>query len=148
MPPACKYLKHALPIYFSLRTLWSCKWGEKSVPGNRNRDDGLEIRQTTSFAVVCHIVKQKSIFKGVSQIEMPVLYTYMNRDWKEMVAPLFIMCSVLPACTPTGHTRAPDLIIDGYEPPCGCWLFNSRPLKELPVLFTTEPSLQPPGFTL
>lgn len=53
-------------MYYSLRTLWSCKQGGKSVPGDRNRDDGLGNKQVTSFAVVCHIVKQKSGFKGVS----------------------------------------------------------------------------------
>ena len=39
--------------------------------------------------------------------------------------------------------RTPDLITDGYEPPCGCWELNSGPLEEQSVLLTTEPSLQP-----
>ena len=39
--------------------------------------------------------------------------------------------------------RAPDLIVDGCEPPCGCWELNSGPLEEQPVLLTTEPSPQP-----
>jgi hypothetical protein len=39
--------------------------------------------------------------------------------------------------------RAPDPIIDGCEPPCGCWELNSGPLEEQPVLLTTQPSLQP-----
>jgi hypothetical protein len=33
--------------------------------------------------------------------------------------------------------------LNGHEPPCGCWVLNSGPLEELPVLLTTEPSLQP-----
>jgi hypothetical protein len=36
-----------------------------------------------------------------------------------------------------------DLIMDGCEPPCGCWDLNSGPLKEHSVLLTAEPSLQP-----
>jgi hypothetical protein len=39
--------------------------------------------------------------------------------------------------------RASDLIIDGCEPPCGCWDLNSGPLEEQLVLLTAEPSLQP-----
>ena len=34
-------------------------------------------------------------------------------------------------------------IIDGCEPPCGCWDLNSGPLEEQSVLLTTESSLQP-----
>jgi hypothetical protein len=33
--------------------------------------------------------------------------------------------------------RAPDLIIDSYEPPWGCWELNSGPLVEQPVLLTS-----------
>ena len=39
--------------------------------------------------------------------------------------------------------RASDLIMDGCEPPCGCWDLNSGPSEEQSVLLTTEPSLQP-----
>ena len=58
----------------------------------------------------------------------------------------YVYSILLPAYTlPTGQMRAPDLIIDGYKPPCGCWELNSRPLEVHPVvLLTTEPSLQPP----
>ena len=42
------------------------------------------------------------------------------------------------------QNRAPDLIIDDCEPPCGGWELNSGPLEEQPVLLTSEPSLQPP----
>jgi hypothetical protein len=40
--------------------------------------------------------------------------------------------------------RASDLIIDGCEPPCGCWELNSGPLEEQSVFLTAEPSLQAP----
>jgi hypothetical protein len=43
----------------------------------------------------------------------------------------------------THQKRAPDLIADGCEPPCGCWELNSGPLEEQSVLLTPEPSLQP-----
>jgi hypothetical protein len=39
--------------------------------------------------------------------------------------------------------RASDLIMDGCEPPCGCWDLNLGPSEEQSVLLTTEPSLQP-----
>ena len=41
-----------------------------------------------------------------------------------------------------GQKRAPDLITDGCEPPCGCWELDLGPLEEQSVLLTTEPSLQ------
>ena len=44
---------------------------------------------------------------------------------------------------PSGQKRAPDLITDGCEPPCGCWESNSGPPEEQSVLLTSEPSLQP-----
>ena len=44
---------------------------------------------------------------------------------------------------PEGQKRAPDLITDGCEPPCGCWELNSGPLEEQAMLLTAEPSLQP-----
>ena len=53
------------------------------------------------------------------------------------------MYTVLPACVPTPQKRAPDLIIDGSNPPCGCWELNSGSLEEQSVLLTAEPSLQP-----
>jgi hypothetical protein len=37
--------------------------------------------------------------------------------------------------------RASDLIMDGCEPPCGCWNLNSGPLEEQSVLLTAEPFL-------
>ena len=43
----------------------------------------------------------------------------------------------MPAC----QKRAPDLNVDGCEPPCGCWELNSEPLEVQPVLLTSEPSL-------
>jgi hypothetical protein len=39
--------------------------------------------------------------------------------------------------------RTSDLIMDGCEPPCGCWDLNLGPSEEQLVLLTTEPSLQP-----
>jgi hypothetical protein len=34
-------------------------------------------------------------------------------------------------------------VMDGCEPPCGCWDLNSGPLEEQSVLLTAEPSHQP-----
>ena len=41
--------------------------------------------------------------------------------------------------------KAPDLITDGCEPPCGCWELNSGPLEEQAMLLNAEPSLHPKG---
>ena len=40
--------------------------------------------------------------------------------------------------------KAPGLITNGCEPPCGCWELNSGPPEEQLVLFPSEPSLQLP----
>ena len=48
--------------------------------------------------------------------------------------------------TSAGQRRASDPLIDGCEPPCGCWDLNSGPLEEQSVLLTTEPRLQPRKF--
>jgi hypothetical protein len=47
------------------------------------------------------------------------------------------------SCLQMHQKRASDLIMDGCEPPCGCWDLNSGPLEEQSVLLPTEPSLQP-----
>jgi hypothetical protein len=41
----------------------------------------------------------------------------------------------LLACMSVGQKRAQYLIIDGCEPPCGCWELNSGLLEEQPVFF-------------
>ena len=35
-------------------------------------------------------------------------------------------------------------VMDGCEPPCGCWELGPGPPQGQPVLLTAEPSLQPP----
>jgi hypothetical protein len=42
--------------------------------------------------------------------------------------------------------RASDHILDGCEPPCGCWELNLGFLEEQPALLIAEPSLQPPSY--
>jgi hypothetical protein len=51
--------------------------------------------------------------------------------------------SALSAYTPVCQKRASDPIINGYEPPCGCWGLNSGHLEEQTVLLTIGSSLQP-----
>jgi hypothetical protein len=52
---------------------------------------------------------------------------------------IYLLCML---CMHAGQKRAPDLLIESYEPPCGCWELNSEPLEERPGLLTSEPSLQ------
>jgi hypothetical protein len=50
-------------------------------------------------------------------------------------------------CTPEeGIGVHGTTVLDGYEPLYGCLELNSGPLKEQPLLLTTEPSLQPQIF--
>jgi hypothetical protein len=56
---------------------------------------------------------------------------------------IYLCIGVHCSCLQTHQKGASDPITDGCEPPCGCWELNSGPLKEQPVLLTTEPSLQP-----
>ena len=56
--------------------------------------------------------------------------------------PLYLLMNALSAHMPAGQKRASDPIIDGCEPPLGCWGLNSGPLEEQAVLLTAEPSLQ------
>jgi hypothetical protein len=46
-------------------------------------------------------------------------------------------------CLQTHQKRALDPMIDGCEPPRGCWKLNSGLLEEQSVLLTAESSLQP-----
>jgi hypothetical protein len=55
----------------------------------------------------------------------------------------FVYMSVLYLlCTPPCQKRTSDHIIDGCEPPYGCWELSSGPLEEQPVLLTIESTLQ------
>ena len=56
---------------------------------------------------------------------------------------IYYVYNILSVCMSAGQKRAPDLITDGCEPPCGYWELNSGPLEEQAMLLTTEPSLQP-----
>ena len=53
------------------------------------------------------------------------------------------MCTAFLPCVPECQKGAPGLLLDGCEPPCGCWELNSGPLEEQSVLLSTGPSLQP-----
>ncbi|NP_001233663.1 uncharacterized protein LOC100689233 [Cricetulus griseus] len=55
---------------------------------------------------------------------------------------------MLLPCISAHQKRAPDLITDGCEPPCGCWELNSGPLEQQSVLLTSEPPLQFPGYLI
>ena len=54
---------------------------------------------------------------------------------------LFIICKYTVAVFQIPQKRASDFIIDGCEPPCGCWDLNSGPSAEQSVLLNSEPSL-------
>jgi hypothetical protein len=57
---------------------------------------------------------------------------------------IYYVYSILPACMPTGQKRAPDLITDGCEPPCGSWELNSGLLEEQTVLLPLSHLSNPP----
>ena len=43
----------------------------------------------------------------------------------------------------SNQKKASDLIMDGCEPPRGCWDLNSGPSEEQSMFLTAEPYLQP-----
>jgi hypothetical protein len=61
---------------------------------------------------------------------------------------VFNLCVWVHHCSLHTHKRTSDPIIDGCEPPCGCWELNSGALEEQLVLLTAEPSLQPHSCSL
>jgi hypothetical protein len=66
---------------------------------------------------------------------------YVIQTFKKMYVYILYVYSVLPVCLPACQKRAPDLIIDGNEPPYGCWELNSGPLEEQTVLLTSKVNL-------
>jgi hypothetical protein len=57
---------------------------------------------------------------------------------------MFIICKYTVAVFRHSQKRASDFVMDGCEPPCGCWELNSGPSEEQSVFLTTEPSHQLP----
>lgn len=57
--------------------------------------------------------------------------------------------NALSVSLPLHQKSVSDSPVDGYAPPCDCWKWNSSPLEEQTVvLWTAEPSLQPPSHFL
>jgi hypothetical protein len=56
---------------------------------------------------------------------------------------LFIICVYTVAVFRYSRRGDQIFVMDGCEPPCGCWDLNSGPLEEQSVLLTAEPSYQP-----
>ena len=46
---------------------------------------------------------------------------------------IYYVYNILPPCMPTCQKRAPDLITDDCESPCGSLELNSVSLEELPL---------------
>jgi hypothetical protein len=55
---------------------------------------------------------------------------------------IYYIQGVLPAYMLACQKRAPDLLTDGCEPPCGFWELNSTSGRTISAL-TSELSLQP-----
>jgi hypothetical protein len=76
---------------------------------------------TTSFILCCNFLFLEVTFLGQS--------TFYRSTFLKKKRFIYYVYRVLPVCMPAGQKGADDLIIDGYEPPCGCWELNSRPLE-------------------
>ena len=63
-----------------------------------------------------------------------LLYLYRQLPFKKRS--IYGVYSALPACMTAEQKRAPDLIMDGCESPCGCWKLNSGTLEHQTVLLT------------
>jgi hypothetical protein len=59
---------------------------------------------------MCHCHHHQALLLGNFFLDLFIYYVY----------------NILPACMPACLKRAPDLIVDGYEPPCGCWEIELR----------------------
>jgi hypothetical protein len=76
-------------------------------------------------------------------------HTHRRHVWEYSSCSLFLKdlfiyyMKVHCSCLQTLQKRASDFIMDGCEPPCGCWDLNSGPSEEQSALLTTEPSRQP-----
>jgi hypothetical protein len=71
-----------------------------------------------------------------------VILIFFNAFLKKDLFIYFMYIGYIIAAFRHTRKRASDPIIDGCEPPCGCWELNSGPLEEQSVLLTAEPSLQ------
>ena len=71
-------------------------------------------------------------------LKVRCLFVFSNIKKKVFIS-LMDECST--AYTSTGQKRASDPLVDGCEPPCGCWELNSGSLVKRTVLLTAEPSL-------
>lgn len=58
---------------------------------------------------------------------------------------IYFLYECSAAYTSADHMRAPDPLIDGYEPLYSYWELNSGSLEEKPVFLTAEPSHQLPS---
>ena len=61
---------------------------------------------------------------------------------------LLACLSAVYMCEREGVRSPGTGVIDSCDLLCGCWELNSGPLEELPMLLTTEPSLQRCGYKL
>ncbi|CAO2591907.1 hypothetical protein LEMLEM_LOCUS6540, partial [Lemmus lemmus] len=84
-----------------------------------------------------------SVFLRIGFLKQGPLLGVLSPD-----AYLLFNLELMPAGDDRRQKRAPDLITDGCEPPCGCRELNSGPPEEQLVLLTTEPSLQPASESL
>lgn len=68
----------------------------------------------------------------------------MSKHKRNKLKEIFILyIGVHYRCIQT-YQKALDLITYGHEPPCCCWELMSVPLEKQLLLFTLEPTLQPP----
>jgi hypothetical protein len=96
--------------------------------------------------VVTHFCSGECVCKYLRVFKKDVIlfiYLFIYLLFMYLSSFIFYVYSVLPACMYASQERPPDLIIHDRDLPYGCWELNSGLLEEQPVLFTSEPSLQP-----
>jgi hypothetical protein len=71
------------------------------------------------------------------------LFIYLKKIYFNKDLCMYVFIYLHCGCLQTHQKKASDFIMDGCEPPCGCWDLNSGPPGEQLVLLPAKPSPQP-----
>lgn len=98
--------------------------------------------------VYCNYYKKYSYIKAINispMCEVEVCHLLYLCHWvlflpvNSQILFMYYVFYVLPVC----KKWATDHNTDGFESLCCCWVLNTGPLKEQPLLLSSEPSLHP-----
>ena len=103
---------------------WSCEKHRQSLVPMPARDQGHARPLSEHPSNAPSLWRDQTNWNACLQLigqSNPIFFKYLF---------IYYVYSILSVCISTGQKRAPDLITDGCEPPCGCRELNSGPLEE------------------